>query len=93
MMRAQKWITMLMLVTLVMLSSGSVFAEEQGKININTATVEELVQLERVGPSYAEKIVTFRQENGPFKAPEEIMLVAGIGPKTFEINKDRIVVK
>ncbi len=82
-----------MLVTLVMLSSGSVFAEEQGKININTATVEELVQLDRVGPSYAEKIVTFRQENGPFKAPEEIMLVAGIGPKTFEINKDRIVVK
>lgn len=93
MMRAQKWMTMLMLVTLVMLSSGSVFAEEQGKININTATVEELVQLDRVGPSYAEKIVTFRQENGPFKAPEEIMLVAGIGPKTFEINKDRIVVK
>jgi competence protein ComEA len=93
MMRARKWMTMFMLVTLVMLSSGSVFAEEQGKININTATVEELVQLDRVGPSYAEKIVTFRQENGPFKAPEEIMLVAGIGPKTFEINKDRIVVK
>ena len=93
MMRAQKWITMLMLVTLVMLSSGSVFAEEQGKININTATVEELAQLDRVGPSYADKIVAFRQENGPFKVPEDIMLVAGIGQKTFEINKDRIVVK
>ena len=93
MMRTQKWMTVFMVIALVMLSSGSVFAEEQGKININTATAEELVQLDRVGPSYAEKIVVFRQENGPFKVPEDIMLVAGIGPKTFEINKDRIVVK
>ncbi len=93
MMRTQKWMTIFMLIALVMLSSGSVFAEEQGKININTATVEELAQLDRVGPSYADKIVAFRQENGPFKVPEDIMLVAGIGQKTFEINKDRIVVK
>ena len=93
MMRTQKWMTIFMLITLVMLTGSSAFAEEQGKININTATVEELVQLERVGPRYAEKIVAFRQENGPFKAPEEIMLVAGIGEKTFEINKDRIVIK
>ena len=93
MMRPQKWMTIFMVITLVMLMTGSVFAEEQGKININTATVEELVQLSRVGPSYAEKIVAFRQENGPFKAPEDIMLVAGIGQKTFELNKDRIIVK
>ncbi len=93
MMRTQKWITIFMLITLVMLTGSYALAEEQGKININTATVEELVQLERVGPRYAEKIVAFRQENGPFKAPEEIMLVAGIGEKTFEINKDRIVIK
>jgi competence protein ComEA len=93
MLKTQKWMTVFMVITLALLMTDVVFAEEQGKININTATVEELVQLERVGPSYAKKIVTFRQENGPFKAPEEIMLVAGIGPKTFEINKDRIVVK
>ena len=93
MMRPQKWMTIFMVITLVMLMTGSVFAEEQGKININTATVEELVQLSRVGPSYAEKIVAFRQENGPFKTPEDIMLVAGIGQKTFELNKDRIIVK
>jgi len=93
MMRTQRWMTIFMLITLVMLTGSSAFAQEQGKININTATVEELVQLERVGPRYAEKIVAFRQENGPFKAPEEIMLVAGIGEKTFEINKDRIVIK
>jgi len=55
--------------------------------------VEELVQLDRVGSRYAEKIVAFRQENGLFKTPEDIMLVAGIGQKTFELNKDRIIVK
>ena len=93
MMRTQKWMTIVMILTLTMLMTGSVFAEEQGKININTATVEELVQLDRVGPKYAEKIVAFREENGPFKVPEDLMLVAGIGQKTFEVNRERIVVK
>jgi len=73
--------------------TGFVFAEGGEKININTASVVELVQLQNVGPSYAQKIVAFRQQNGPFKTPEDIMLVAGIGQKTFEVNKDRIIVK
>jgi len=93
MIRTQKLMTVFMVITLVMLMAGPAFAEDQGKININTATVEELIQLDRVGPRYAEKIVAFRQENGPFNTPEDIMLVAGIGQKTFEINKDRIIVK
>jgi competence protein ComEA len=85
--------TIFTVMALVMLMTGFVFAGDQGKININTATVEELVQLDRVGPRYAEKIVVFRQENGLFKTPEDIMLVSGIGQKTFEVNKDRIIVK
>ncbi len=93
MMRTQNCITIFTAIALIMLMSSFVFAEDQGKININTATAEELVQLDRVGPSYAEKIVAFRQENGLFKTPEDIMLVAGIGQKTFELNKDRIIVK
>ena len=93
MMRTQKWITIFLVVAMAMFMICPVSAQEQGKININTATVEELVQLDRVGPRYAEKIIAFRQENGPFKTPEDIMLVAGIGQKTFELNKDRIVVK
>ena len=93
MMRTQNWITIFTTIAMVMLMTGFVFAADQEKININTATVEELVQLDRVGPSYAEKIVSFRQENGLFETPEDIMLVSGIGLKTFEVNKDRIVVK
>ncbi|MBC8432165.1 MAG: helix-hairpin-helix domain-containing protein [Desulfobacterales bacterium] len=67
------------------------FAEQDGKININTAPVEELVKLERIGPVYAEKIITYRKTNGPFEKPEDIIKVKGIGRKTYEANKDRII--
>lgn len=85
--------TLLTVMMIVMLLAGATLAESSDKININTATVEELVQLDRVGAKYAQRIVEFREQNGPFAAPEDIMQVAGIGPKTFEANKDRIVVK
>jgi competence protein ComEA len=67
-------------------------AMEMEKVNINTAPVEQLMKLDRVGAKYAERIVEYREKNGPFKAPEDIMNVPGIGKKTWELNKDRIVV-
>lgn len=70
-----------------------VSAEEVQKININTASVEELVQLKWIGPKYAQRIVEYREKNGPFEKPEDIMLVSGIGPRAWEANKDRIVVE
>jgi competence protein ComEA len=89
----KQWIALFTALAMVMIFAGTVAAETQTKININTASVQELAQLDRVGPKYAERIVAYRTENGPFTAPEDIMLVAGIGEKTFEANKDRIVVK
>ena len=86
-------IGVLIALSLVLLLTGTAAADSETKININTASVDELVQLERVGQRYAERIVAYREEHGPFKAPEDIMLVAGIGPKTFEANKNRIIVK
>ena len=80
-------------VAVVMALSGPVCAEEMEKININTATVEELTRLKRIGPKYAAKIVEYREANGPFKQPEDIIKVKGIGSKTFEANKDRITVE
>jgi competence protein ComEA len=93
MLKAKQLGAVIAALTVLMIFSGAVLAETGGKININTATVDELVQLDRVGPKYAARIVEFRDQNGPFKAPEDIMQVAGIGSKTFEVNKDRIVVK
>ena len=67
-------------------------AGESPKININTATIEQLTQLKGVGPNHAAKIIAFREKNGPFKVPEDLVQVPGIGLKTFEKNKDVIVV-
>ena len=91
--RTRQMIALFTALAMAMIFAGSVVAETGPTININTAGVEELTQLTGVGQKYAERIVNYRTENGPFKAPEDIMLVAGIGRKTFEANKDRIVVE
>ncbi len=59
-------------------------AESTALININTASQTELESLPGIGPITAEKIIAYRQENGPFTAIEEIQKVSGIGPATFE---------
>ncbi len=69
---------------------GSVMAQDQVKININKATLDELCALKRIGPSYAQRIVDYREQNGPFEKPTDIMKVRGIGPKTYEANKNII---
>ena len=68
-------------------------AKEAAKININKASAEELTQLQGVGSTYAEHIVQYREAHGPFANPEDIMKVPGIGPKTWEENKDRIAIE
>ena len=78
---------------MVMAFCGTIQAENTGKINLNKATVEELSQLKGIGMKYAERIVQYRDKNGPFKNVEDILNVQGIGLRTLEKNKDRIVVK
>jgi len=52
-------------------------------ININTASVTELMQLPKIGQKTAERIVSFRKQHGNFKRTEEIMNVQGIGEKSY----------
>lgn len=54
-----------------------------GKVNINTASPEQLELLPRVGPALASRIVEYRETNDGFQASEELMLVRGIGEATF----------
>ena len=68
----------------------NVNAADQKKININTASAEELTQLKGIGASHAANIIEFREKNGPFETPEDLMQVSGIGQKTFENNKELI---
>ena len=66
-------------------------ASKEGKVNINTATVEELKTLKGVGEKKAEAIIEYRKKNGSFKTKEDLMKVRGIGKKLFESFEERIV--
>ena len=52
-------------------------------VNVNTATVQQFEALPGIGPSTAQRIVAFREKNGPFKKLEDLMNVQGIGEKSF----------
>lgn len=84
------YLAVLISIAIIMAGTNCVSAMEM--VNINTASIEQLMQLDRVGANYAQRIVDYRENNGPFKAPEDIMNVKGIGKKTWEANRDRIVV-
>jgi len=61
-------------------------------ININTASTFELETLPGIGPTIAQKIVDYREQNGPFVSNEDIVNVSGIGPGIYERIKDLITV-
>jgi comEA protein len=63
------------------------------KVNINTATSDELEILPKIGPAMAKRIVEYRTKNGYFQSIDGIQNVKGIGPKTFEIIRDYITVR
>jgi competence protein ComEA len=72
----------------VLASSGAALAADktaapQGKVNINTASVDQLAELPGVGPSLAARIVEYRQKNGGFKTANELLNIKGIGDKSF----------
>ena len=76
----------------IMDSEGS-SSNKSKKININTASSEELQTLYRIGPATAKKIIEYRQTYGDFVAIEEIKEVKGIGEAIFNSIKDQISVK
>ncbi len=59
-------------------------------INLNTASIEELDRLPNIGRKTAESIVAFREENGPFRRPEQLMLIRGVSETRFIEIRDLI---
>ena len=72
------------------LATGNLAAAAEGKVNINSAGIEELALLPRVGEVVAARIVEFREANGAFEATEDLMLVKGIGERTFELIEPHV---
>jgi competence protein ComEA len=87
------FVAVILAVVVGLVSFMNVNAAEVQKININTASAEELSQLKGIGPSHAAKIVAYREKNGPFKMPQDLTQVSGIGQKTFETNQEFIIVE
>jgi competence protein ComEA len=59
-------------------------------ISLNTATAEQLDQLDGVGPATAQKILDWRKQHGGFRSVEDLKQIGGIGPKRFEALKDKV---
>lgn len=72
--------------------SQSTLSKENDKVNINTATLNELDSLPGIGPSTAQKIIDYREKNGEFKKIEDLQNVKGIGNAKYEEVKDKITI-
>ncbi|HAO26183.1 MULTISPECIES: helix-hairpin-helix domain-containing protein [unclassified Methylophaga] len=84
----KKWIISLLLA--FSLSSFAAFAAD--KININSATADELQLLDGVGPSTADAIVQYREQNGTFSSVDDLVNIKGIGEKKVAALAEKVTV-
>jgi len=91
--KLKSWISIITVLVFFFAWLPNLWAEDSQKININTASADELMDLKGIGEKKAKTIIDFRKNNGPFEQPEDLIKVPGIGPKTLEANKNRIAVE
>jgi len=90
--QAKRIVGTLVLMVAFLAGAPAMAAGDKAVVNINTAAAENLMLLPRIGPSVAQRIVEFREKNGRFKAAEDLMLVRGVGEKTFELIKPHVAI-
>lgn len=84
----------LLVATLFAVFPATALAEDHpGVVNVNEATKAELQQLPRIGPALAQRILDYREENGEFNATEDLILVRGIGERTYEMLSHFVVIE
>lgn len=79
--------TLLVVISLFFMFMGPIVLSAQEKVNVNSATVEQLVEIPGVGESTANRIIEKRKELGGFKSLEDLLEVKGIGDKKLEKMK------
>lgn len=86
-------ITILLLLPTILPAKEKAASSQAGAslVNINTASESQLAELPGIGPSIAERIVRYRQKTGPFKTPEDLKQVKGIGDKIYMKIKPLII--
>lgn len=92
MIKFKKLVSLLVVVSFLTVFCGALYSGTQKqaadskpvKVNINTAGVNQLVKLPRIGEKIAKRIIEFREKNGKFKKIQDLMKVKGIGEKTFK---------
>jgi competence protein ComEA len=89
----KSWVPIIVVLAFMLVALPNLCAEDLQKININTASADELMVLKGIGEKKAKAIIEFRETHGIFKKPEDLMKVPGIGVKTFEANKGQIIVE
>jgi competence protein ComEA len=63
---------------------------QKSTLNINTASLEELIQLDGVGPVLGNRIVEYRKQNGNFRSERDLLNVKGLGPKKIKKFKEKV---
>lgn len=74
----------------VLNQGSSSLAAADSRLNVNTATAPELERLPGIGPSLAQAIIEYREDNGPFQEPKDLLAVPGIGPGKLAQIEDLI---
>ena len=92
-MKVKRLIPILIFLVSIFLIGCEMPAEGNAIVNINTASVKELMTLKGIADFKAQAIIDYRTANGPFKTIEDIQKVKGIGKVTFDDIKERIVVE
>lgn len=72
---------------------GSTGVLDDGRVDLNRASAAELESLPGIGPVLAQRIVSHREDHGPFSAPGDLRAVAGIGERTFQSLAELVVVR
>ena len=92
MLNSKKMTATTLLLSLALLSAMPALAASAA-VNVNTADAETMALLPRVGPVVAQRIIDYREANGRFEQKEELLLIRGIGERTFELIEPYVVLE